>query len=234
MKKLVCILLALSIFTAMVCGCASQKPEEKPIEDSTLENKNSAAQEDLIAAEEPENESITAFRNALSFVPLYSDYSISDNGKAGLDIIVADNDVANFGLKIYEALEAANNNFEDYTLDISLAFDNGNDAKTQIVFVGTSSMGIISDYRADPNNAKETYIYSMEELAEYFPAVKERLLIADSGITADEQKMYDEVWDVLDTDPRDEDVIFAELGPKYGMTGSELEAWIMDMMEKIY
>ena len=74
---------------------------------------------------------------------------------------------------------------------------------------------------------------SFDELAQYFPALN--IENSTESISDEDMKIYNEVWAALDAEPsRPEDEIFAELAPRYNMTGEELKNFVDDIMFQIY
>ena len=212
MKKLFLILLAcFMLFSLSACGPnVSNDDIENDIENAI---NNANINVDYILVHDYQNKKIIGISLANT-----DDYSVYGNEFITVSSIVqeyvTDNDIP----------------FND--LSISAGMDSSGKYDSAFIFTTTDfKTGDLVDNRS--GSPKLHIFKSFDELAQYFPALN--IENSTESISDEDMKIYNEVWAALDAEPsRPEDEIFAELAPRYNMTGEELKNFVDDIMFQIY
>lgn len=212
MKKLFLILLAcFMLFSLSACGPnVSNDDIENDIENAI---NNANINVDYILVHDYQNKKIIGISLANT-----DDYSVYGNEFITVSSIVqeyvTDNDIP----------------FND--LSISAGMDSSGKYDSAFIFTTTDfKTGDLVDNRS--GSPKLHTFKSFDELAQYFPALN--IENSTESISDEDMKIYNEVWAALDAEPsRPEDEIFAELAPRYNMTGEELKNFVDDIMFQIY
>ena len=212
MKKLFLILLAcFMLFSLSACGPnVSNDDIENDIENAI---NNANINVDYILVHDYQNKKIIGISLANT-----DDYSVYGNEFITVSSIVqeyvTDNDIP----------------FND--LSISAGMDSSGKYDSAFIFTTTDfKTGDLVDNRS--GSPKLLTFKSFDELAQYFPALN--IENSTESISDEDMKIYNEVWAALDAEPsRPEDEIFAELAPRYNMTGEELKNFVDDIMFQIY
>lgn len=222
-----------AVFTALLLsGCEnhtnnSSAPTPTPTETSSLEPSYSLEKNRLYAILEKTipDPVITVREN---------------DGYIDLEVLIMDSDdVVDFGTYVLETKAAFETVFaegERGSYDVLMSV--GGDSSSPLYFSSKNYSesngalcGMYTDARSD--NAKIVNINSEEDLFAIFP--KARIEASKSQLNQEDVAKYNEVMDALNAEPnRPENEIFAEIAPKYGMTGDELQQFMRDMMGKIY
>lgn len=214
MKKFIYALLVICLLFSL-CACSTSAPEP------------TSTPEPASTPEPIDEKASTAVRKAL---PYYAecDFKRTDTGSVAVTIKMSSDEVSKYGELIYRALKAIDAEFSDYRATI-LFWSNQD---IPISYRGTLSSGSLSDKRS--GEMKVTSISSPEDLASFFPSLRFLLNAEANGVSIEEYDRYCQVIDALNDISRTEQEILEEIAPNYDMTAAELEAWMYEMMEKIY
>lgn len=165
-----------------------------------------------------------------SALPYYAEcnFSRADDGDVNVRIKMSTDKVAKYGELIYKSLKMVDSVFPDYHVYIIFWSNNS----IPFTYMGTLDHGMLNDSRS--GEAKVHSIASMEDLTAYFPMLSFLLNAEANGVSIEEYDRYNSVIDELNDASRTEQEILETLAPQYNMTTEELEAWLYDIMDKIY
>lgn len=208
-------LYAFLIVCLLVSLCACSAPDPLPAPSPT-------------PTSEPIDEDATmSIRNAL---PYYAecDFKRDDDGDVAVTVKISSDEISKYGELIYKTLKTIDAKFSEY--NATILFWSNKDIP--ISYRGTLSSGFFNDKRS--GEMKVTSISSPEDLVAFFPTLRFLLNAEENGVSIEEYDRYNAVIDALNDTSRTEQDILEEIAPKYGMTAAELEAWMYEMMDKIY
>jgi len=151
MKKILSVVLLLCLGLSL-CGCSGSG------EKSTPTSSPAPTQEPI------DEELCNRFYDLMPYYA-YPEFKRNDSGIVSIKMKVDSEDISHYGDIIYTALCAADDIFGEYTMRIN--FWNG--STIPITFSGNSSSATIGDSRS--GSMKMTEIKSVEDLAQYFPAL---------------------------------------------------------------